>query len=66
MTDQQITDMASKHCQYADTRQLTLRGQAVIDFARDVIEAERLYVRDGVRCAGDLLKSAGEILEKVA
>jgi hypothetical protein len=44
MTDDDIRAIAEPHAQYLGSQVLTLRGQGVIDFARDLIvahEAER-------------------------
>lgn len=37
MNDAEIWLMAERRSQYADTKQLTLRGQGIIEFARDVL-----------------------------
>jgi hypothetical protein len=39
MTDDDIRAIAEPHAQYLGSQALTLRGQGVIDFARDLIVA---------------------------
>lgn len=41
MTDDQIIAIAERHAQYRDAQHLTLRGDGIVQFARDLLAQER-------------------------